>query len=320
MKKSFIITNESVAKFNAYVAENKGSGKTMTQLFEEYAKAQGADISAEEAFEQLKTLPARDIAPEVLEQVAGGYGGGYDPDPGCCWGGCVTPDTLITLADGTEKRVDELQDDDRLMIWDFDRGCLSEAGITFFHRVKEEAPVLRVSFSDGIDVGVVMEHAFFDLTDRRFVAIHSASQAPELLGHRFAKLVGGKLTEVTLTGIMEDGTTDSYYSPVTEAHFNCFANGLLNISGFMAGLYNVFDLEENELKYDAAKKAAEIEAVGKIPYEVFASVASRELYDRNNAGWFSVSIAKGLTTAEALIRLFAFCRPFFVNGKNSTAA
>ncbi len=206
------------------------------------------------------------------------------------------------------------------MIWDFDRGCLSEDGITFFHRVKEEAPVLRVSFSDGTDVGVVMEHVFFDLTDRRFVAIRSANQAPEFLGHRFAKLSGGKLTEVTLTGIIEDGTTDSYYSPVTEAHFNCFANGMLNISGFMAGLYNVFDLEENELKYDAAKKAAEIKAVGEIPYEVFASVVSRELYDRNNAGWFSVSIAKGLTTADALVRLFAFCRPFFVNEKSSTAA
>ncbi len=317
MKKNFIITDEAVAKFNAYAAENKESGKTLTQLFEEYAKAQGADISAEEAFEQLKNLPVHEIAPEMLEQVAGGDS--Y-VDPGCCWGGCVTPDTLFTLADGTEKRVDELQDDDRLMIWDFDRGCLSEAGITFFHRVKEEAPVLRVSFSDGTDVGVVMEHVFFDLTDRRFVAIRSANQALELLGHRFAKLSGGKLTEVTLTGIMEDGTTDSYYSPVTEAHFNCFANGMLNISGFMAGLYNVFDLEKNELKYDAAKKAAEIKAVGEIPYEVFASVASRELYDRNNAGWFSVSIAKGLTTAEALIRLFAFCRPFFVNGKNSTAA
>ena len=320
MKKNFIITDEAVAKFNAYAAENKESGKTLTQLFEEYAKAQGADISAEEAFAQLKNIPAHEIAPEMLEQAAGGYGGGGEYDPGCCWGGCVTPDTLFTLADGTEKRVDELQDDDRLMIWDFDRGCLSEAGITFFHRVKEEAPVLRVSFSDGTDVGVVMEHAFFDLTDRKFVAIRSANQALDLLGHRFAKLSGGKLTEVTLTGIMEDGTTDSYYSPVTEAHFNCFANGMLNISGFMAGLYNVFDLEKNELKYDAAKKAAEIKAVGEIPYEVFASVASRELYDRNNAGWFSVSIAKGLTTAEALVRLFAFCRPFFVNEKSSTAA
>ena len=46
MKKNFIITDEAVAKFNAYAAENKESGKTLTQLFEEYAKAQGADISA----------------------------------------------------------------------------------------------------------------------------------------------------------------------------------------------------------------------------------------------------------------------------------
>ena len=317
MKKSFIITNEAVAKFNAYAAENKESGKTLTQLFEEYAKAEGIDITAEEAFEQLKALPADQIAPEILEQAAGGNS--YE-DPGCCWGGCVTPDTLFTLADGTEKRAEELQDEDRLMIWDFDRGCLSEAGITFFHRVKEEAPVLRVSFSDGTSVGVVMEHVFFDLTDRRFAAIRSADQAPELLGHRFARLAGGKLTEVTLTGIEEDGTTDSYYSPVTEAHFNCFANGLLNISGFMAGLYNVFDLEKNELKYDAAKKAAEIKAVGEIPYEVFASVASCELYERNNAGWFSVSIAKGLTTAQELVNLFGFCRPFFVNQNGSAAA
>ncbi len=99
MKKDFIITNEAVAKFNAYVAENKESGKTLTQLFEEYAKAQGADISAEEAFEQLKALPAHEIAPEMLEQVAGGN---Y-PEAGCCWCGCVTPDTLFTLADGTES-------------------------------------------------------------------------------------------------------------------------------------------------------------------------------------------------------------------------
>ena len=84
--------------------------------------------------------------------------------------------------------------------------------------------------------------------------------------------------------------------------------------------YNVFDREKNELKYDAVMKASEIKAVGEIPYEVFASVASRELYERNNAGWFSVSIAKGLTTAQELVRLFGFCRPFFVNQKGSAAA
>ena len=227
-------------------------------------------------------------------------------------GGCLTPDTLITLADGSVKRADELEDTDKLLVWDFDSGCLTDAPITFFHRVFEEAPVLRVSFSDGTEVGVVLEHVFFDMTEKRFVAINRAEQEAELLGHSFAKLENGRITEVVLTGIREDGVTDSYYSPVSEAHFNCFANGMLNISGFMKGLYNVFDLEEDALKYDAEKKAAEIEAVGAMPYELVADIFPRSYYDGNRAEWFSVSLAKGLTTEEELIRLFILYGPYYI--------
>ena len=82
----------------------------------------------------------------------------------------------------------------------------------------------------------------------------------------------------------------------------------------------MFDPEKNELKFDVAKKAAEIKAVGELPYEVSAPVVSRELFGRNNAGWLSVFMAKGMTTAPALIRLFGFCRPFFVGEKKETAA
>lgn len=208
--------------------------------------------------------------------------------------------------------MDELETSDRLMAWDFDRGCLTDAPLTFFHRVKEEAPALRVSFSDGTELGIVGEHVLFDLTDRQFVAISEAGQEAALKGHRFAKLAEGQMTEVALTGIREDGTVGSYYSPVTEAHFNCFANGMLNISGFMEGFYNVFDLEEEELKYDAAKKAADWAAMGDLPAELYEALVSQELLARNNVGWLSVSIGKGLISAEELYELFDFCGPFFV--------
>jgi len=225
---------------------------------------------------------------------------------------CLTPETLILLADGSEKRVDELETSDRLMAWDFDRGCLTSAPLTFFHRVEEEAPALRVSFSDGTELGIVGEHVLFDLTDRQFVAISEAGQEETLKGHRFAKLAEGQMTEVELTGIREDGTAGAYYSPVTEAHFNCFANGMLNISGFMEGFYNVFDLEEDELKYDAAQKAADWAAMGDLPEELYEALVSQELLARNNVGWLSVSIGKGLISAEELYELFDFCGPFFV--------
>ena len=259
---------------------------------------------------------ATELADEALEQVSGGE---YDPseDPSGC---CLTPDTPITLADGSTKRVDELADDDELFVWDFDAGALSHAPITFFHRVQEEAQVLRVTFSDGTSVGVVDEHVFFDLTDRSFVAVNSVEQEAELAGHEFAKLAGCGIEGVELISIRPDGTTDSYYSPVSERHFNCFAGGMLSMSGFLKGLYNVFDLEADELKYDAAKKAAEIAEVGEIPYAVLASCGSRELFERNDFGWFSVSLAKGLTTLGEAMRLLEFFRPFFVGEDTGTVA
>ncbi len=193
------------------------------------------------------TATATELSGESLDKVSGGNDPSYDPS-----GSCLTPDTKITLADGSSKRVDKLTDDDILLVWDFDAGALASAPITFFYRVHEEAEVLRVSFSDGTSVGVVDERVFFDLTDRKYVAINSADQESELAGHAFAKLVDGRIEEVTLTSICPDGTTDSYYSPVLEAHFNCFAEGMLSMSGFLKGFYNVFDLEEGALRYDAA--------------------------------------------------------------------
>ena len=262
------------------------------------------------------TTEITELTDEALKKVSGGnFDPSYDPS-----GSCLTPDTKITLADGSAKRVDELADDDQLLVWDFDAGDLAVAPITFFHRVREEAAVLRVSFSDGTSVGVVEEHVFFDLTDRRFVAINSADQEAELAGHAFAKLVGSRIEEVTLTSIRPDGTTDAYYSPVSEKHFNCFAEGMLSMSGFLNGFYNVFDLEEGELKFDAAKKAADIAEIGEIPYAVLASCGSKELFDRNDFGWFSVSLAKGLTTLPEAMRLLDFFRPYFVGEGAGIAA
>ena len=157
------------------------------------------------------------------------------------------------------------------------------------------------------------------MTNRKFVATNSVDQEAELKGHAFAKHLGGRIEEVTSISIVCDGTTDSYYNPISEAHFNCFAEGVLSISGFLKGFYNVFDLEEDELRYDTAKKAAENAEVGEIPYEAYASCDSRELYEHNNFGWFGASLAKGLTTLPEAIRLPSFSRPFFVGERNVAA-
>ena len=236
---------------------------------------------------------------KVIKQSSGG-------------GGCLTPDTLITLADGSQKRVDELESSDIIKAYDFDKGEPVDAPITLFHKVDEEEQVLTIDFSNGVRVGVVKDHCFFDLTDRLFVRIDSEEQSEELAGHRFALLEDNNIVEVELTGIHYEGTTDSYYAPVSEAHLNCFANGLLNMPGYVSGFCNVFELEEDELKYDANKKAEEMESAEEIDSDIFEFIKSSDIYQKNKLDWIRVSVAKGLISLDELMDVYEFCQPYFV--------
>ena len=228
-------------------------------------------------------------------------------------GGCITPDTLIALADGSQKRVDELENTDIIKVYDFDNGIVTVAPITLFHRVKKEEQVLRVVFSDGTSIGVVKDHCFFDLTDRRFVTIYTEKQADELDGHMFAVLKDDEISEVELVDIRIDGKTDSYYAPVSEVHLNCFTNNLLSMPGYVRGFCNVFELEENELKYDAAKKAEAIRNVSESNADGLAFITNLDVYKKNKLDWIRVSIAKGMISIQELKDLYVFCLPFFVN-------
>ena len=63
---------------------------------------------------------------QQLEKAAGGIGWEPPPEVWCPYG-CLTPDTAISLADGSMKRADELSDTDMLLVWDFDEGRFTEA-------------------------------------------------------------------------------------------------------------------------------------------------------------------------------------------------
>lgn len=93
-------------------------------------------------------------------------------------GSCITGDTKVKLADGKEIPVSELKEDDIIQAWDFDKGCIISVPLTAFFRRKfhNGADVIRVDFEDGSNVGVIKEHLFFDLDEKKFVAVNADSQ------------------------------------------------------------------------------------------------------------------------------------------------
>ena len=89
---------------------------------------------------------------------------------------CIIGDTLVTLADGKEIPLTELNGDDKIRAWDFVNGKSTSAPLTGFFKGSNEG---------------------CDMTEGKFIAINSDGQ--EYVGYAFAKVnrifVDGKATE-----------------------------------------------------------------------------------------------------------------------------
>ncbi len=222
--------------------------------------------------------------------------------------GCVTPDTLITLADGSQVMVKDLKGDEELLVWNFFTGDFDKAPLLFINthdQIEEMQKVVHLNFSDGTLVKIIAEHAFFDVTLNKYVYLDL--HAADYIGHDFNKQVkdaSGKLVNksVRLVGVDIKEEVTKVYAPVTYGHLCCYVNGMLSLPGDIAGMFNYFAVDPVTMKYDAAAMQADIEKYGIFTYEEFAKLfyPSEFMYNAIGARYVNVTIGKGLTTVEKL--------------------
>lgn len=211
-------------------------------------------------------------------------------------GSCITGDTLITLEDGKEIPVAELKDNDKIRVWDFVNGCMTSAPLTgFFKSTHDGLDVIRVEFDDGSNVGVIVEHLFFDLTEGKFIAINSDSQ--EYVGHEFAKVTPeGEVVPVKVSRIFLDGKAAETFAPQPKGYLNYLAGGVISGNDGQLGICNMFDFDG--MKFDTEKRKADLEKYGRLDYEPFRGIVSKEFFDANHVDEFGVAFSKGLVSAE----------------------
>ncbi len=217
-------------------------------------------------------------------------------------GACVAAGTLITLADGTQKPVEELTGNELLLVWNFETGTFDSAPILFIDSdAPREYPVIVLAFSDGTQVSVISEHGFWDVTLSEYVYLDQNAAA--YVGHWFSKQTAeGGLANVQLTGVTIQTEAATAYSPVTEGHLCYFVNGMLSMPGGIEGLFNFFAVDPEEMRYDAEAKAADIAQYGLYTYEEFAAEypVTEAVFDAFNAQYFKVAFGKGLLTEQRL--------------------
>jgi len=218
--------------------------------------------------------------------------------------GCVTPDTLITLANGKQVRVDSLTGAEELLVWNLETGKLDSAPIMFVDSDPEaEYEIIHLYFSDGTDVKVISEHGFWDYNLNRYVYLDR--YAEQYIGHTFAKQSGNKLSKVKLTDVVLETETTTAWSPVTAGHLCYFVNGMLSMPGGVGGLFNIFEVDPTTMTYDYEAMAKDIETYGLYTYEEMNAIAplTEDMFNAAGGAYLKVSIGKGNLTIDELVAM-----------------
>ena len=227
-------------------------------------------------------------------------------------GGCVTPDTLITLADGTQVRVDSLTGNEELLVWNMETGKLDKANIMFVDSdPAAEVEVITLKFSDGTEVKVIYEHGFWDYDLNKYVYLDK--DAYDYIGHTFAKQNGDALEKVVLVDVEVSTETTMAWSPVTVGHLCYFVNGMLSMPGGVGGLFNIFEVDAETMTYDFEQIEKDIETYGLYTYEELNAICplSEDMFNAAGGAYLKISIGKGNLTEEELFNMIERYSKYF---------
>ena len=218
---------------------------------------------------------------------------------------CVTPDTLVTMADGTQKRIDEVTYDDMILVWDFFNGEYTAVpSMIIMNHGYDNYTIVALTFDDGTVVKTINGHGFYEADSNKFVIL-SDNNASDYIGHSFVTADG------TTTKLVSYTVTEEYtesWSILTAVNYNCILNGMLTITpAEVEGSPDyLMPFEVNDdMKYDEAKMQEDIEKYGLYTYDDFSEYMTYEQYTALNLSIFKVSVGKGYITWDDILYLIS---------------
>lgn len=155
---------------------------------------------------------------------------------------CLIEGTLITLADGTKKPIQDITYDDELLVWNFYEGKFDTAKPCWI-KIPQVAPEYNLcKFSNGAEVGFVGEggntgyHRIYNDEAKCFT--HTGVSETPIGTTTFAE-------DMSMPTLIEQEVVKKevkFYNVITDKHFNLFANGILT-SCRLSNKYAIEDMK-----------------------------------------------------------------------------
>ena len=219
---------------------------------------------------------------------------------------CVLADTLITLADGTKIKAEELKFGDLILTWSFNSGTYKVHPIIAIEKASNVlSNILLIRLSDGKEIRIVSSQSFFDMETKEYFNINT-SNYDSAIGKNILVDNNGKVGQAKIITIELYVERVNLYEIITAEDFNFFANDILTIEPFIFCL-NIFEINDS-LMYDKELMQQDIEKYGLYTYEEWKDYLTEEEFNMFNGQFFKIAVAKGLTTKEHIIEAIRIYR------------
>lgn len=228
--------------------------------------------------------------------------------------GCVIKGTLITMADGSFRKIEDLKPGEFILSYDFETGkYISIPAAEVTNHGENVYDVLRLHFDDESSIGIIQGHGFFDVTLKKYVDIDE-NNYKQYIGHEFMRCIEGRTMIAKLVNGEISVEKTCSYSLLAAVTINAIADGFVTITPPITDWYNMFKVGD-DLKWDEDKKREDIERYGLFEYDEVKDIVPYEIFVASNFKYFKVAFAKGLLTMEDVKRFLEWYRSLERNGE-----
>ena len=225
--------------------------------------------------------------------------------------GCVAPGTLITMADGTLRAVEEITLGDMVMTWNFFTGQYEAKPVIALEVMRDRTVnVITVVLENGKTIDIISYQSFFDFDTKEYFMMNGENYLSHI-GRNIAIMAEDGLEYSKIVDIYLTKETTNTYEIITANNFNFIANGILTVEPFIFNI-NFFTINE-DMKYDSEEIANDIQTYGLFDYSEFAEYFTEEEFNAFNGQYFKIAIAKGLTTLEHIFEALSIYKNSYTN-------
>jgi hypothetical protein len=149
---------------------------------------------------------------------------------------CLLAGTQIALSDGSYKAIEDITYTDKMLSWDFDRGCYAETSALWIKRGETGSQYNLLTFSDDTTLRTFDQHRIFNKQVGSFT--YPMTDATPI-GTITVNEHGQEITLINKQVIVDN---IEYYNVITDYHMNLFSDSVLTSCRFN-NIYPITDMK-----------------------------------------------------------------------------